>query len=225
MSFINKEKLKFIAKRIYHKEYFNCVKKKIHGKNNKIKYNRSSILKKVVFDVVGSNNIIEIGDNCYLKNVKFYIRGDNHKVLIGNNVRFNEGGVLWFEDNEGVLKIGNETSFENIHIAVTESRSSVFIGEDCMFAYDIDIRTGDSHSIINLETKKRINFAKDINIGNHVWVAAHCLILKGCTISNNNVIATGSILTKTIEKRGVILAGNPAKIVRENITWSRERIK
>jgi len=44
-----------------------------------------------------------------------------------------------------------------VHIAVTEN-SKVLIGEDCMLANDIDIRTGDSHSVIDMETGERLNF-------------------------------------------------------------------
>ena len=36
----------------------------------------------------------------------------------------------------------------DVHIAVTEPGSKVQIGKECMFANDIDIRTGDSHSIL-----------------------------------------------------------------------------
>jgi acetyltransferase-like isoleucine patch superfamily enzyme len=100
----------------------------------------------------------------------------------------------------------------------------VEIGKDCMFAYDIDIRTGDSHSIIDSTTGSRINYAKDINIGNHVWVAAHSIILKGVSIADNCVIATGAVVVKGFNEQGIIVAGNPGKIVKRNITWSRERL-
>ena len=93
-----------------------------------------------------------------------------------------------------------------------------------MFAQDIDVRTGDSHSIIDTDTNIRINGAKNVVIGNHVWVASHCIILKGNIVPDNCVIATGSIITKSFKNRGVIIAGNPGKIVKENINWDRKRI-
>ena len=93
-----------------------------------------------------------------------------------------------------------------------------------MFAYDIDLRTGDSHSIIDCQTQERLNFAKDIEIGNHVWVATRCLILKGAKVADNSVIASGSIVTKSFSEPGVVIAGNPAKVVKEGITWSRDRV-
>ncbi|MGB5966193.1 MAG: hypothetical protein WBG65_11800 [Sulfurimonadaceae bacterium] len=93
-----------------------------------------------------------------------------------------------------------------------------------MFAYDIDIRTGDSHSILDKRTGERVNYAKDIQIGNHVWMAVHARILKGVHIQENSVVGTGSIVTKSIDEESVVIAGNPAGIVKINITWDRKNI-
>ncbi len=92
------------------------------------------------------------------------------------------------------------------------------------FSYDVDLRTGDSHSIINLNTNKRINYAKDVTVGNHVWVASHVSILKGVAIPSNSIIATRSLVTKSFNQEYVLIAGSPAEIRKENITWKKERI-
>lgn len=91
-----------------------------------------------------------------------------------------------------------------------------------MFAYDIDVRTGDSHAIVDAQTGARINHARDIRIGNHVWIAAHCIILKGVSIADNSVVGTGSVVAP-VHEEGVIVAGNPAKIVKRGISWTRSR--
>ncbi len=93
-----------------------------------------------------------------------------------------------------------------------------------MLSYDVDIRTGEAHSIIDLSTNKRINYAKNITIGNHVWVAAHVSILKGSQIPSNSVVATRALVTKKFEKENVLIGGSPAVIIKENINWLRERI-
>jgi len=202
---------------------FNKVRKKISGTNNQIQY-KNAILTSVTFDIKGNQNRIVIRKNCFMNDVFFYIRGDNHEIIIGEECRFSRGGNLWFEDHNGSLVIGDQSTFEDVHIAVTEPESKVTIGKNCMFAYDIDVRTGDSHSIISLENNKRINYAQDVIIGNHVWIAAHCTLLKGVTIPDNTIVATGSIVNKPFQESGVIIAGNPAQIVTEKVTWLRERI-
>ena len=101
---------------------------------------------------------------------------------------------------------------------------SKLIGRDCLLAYDIDIRTGDSHSLLEAASGKRINPAQDVIIGDHVWIAAHVNILKGVSIGMNSVIATGATVVKPVQEAGVVIAGNPAKLVKREITWTRERI-
>lgn len=207
-------------RRIYH---FNAVKKIIHGHNNTISY-KNTILSQVVFDISGNDNQIVIDEGCILHNVTFYILGDKHRIFIGKDCRFNSGGNIWFEDNNCSLVIGEKSSFEDVHLALTEPGSKITIGKDCMFAYDINIRTGDSHSILSQKNNERINYAKNISIGDHVWIAAHCILLKGSCIPKNSVVATGCVVTRCYETKGIIIGGNPSKQLKEGITWSRERI-
>lgn len=212
-----------LVRRVYLGKPFNSVKRQISGKQNVISYG-NSILSSVLFDIKGDMNHIEVQNGCFLNGVTFFIRGDGHRIKIGKGCSFNRGGSLWFEDHGCSLIIGEGATFEDIHIAVTEPRSTVEIGEDCLFAYDTDIRTGDSHSIIDATSKARLNRAKNIYIGKHVWVAAHCILLKGVSIPEDSVVATGSVVTRGFEEKGIVIAGNPAKIVKRNISWSRKRI-
>lgn len=203
--------------------YQRRLRRIVRGNNNSILY-RGAVLSSVTFDIKGNDNRIEIMEGTVLNNVVFYIRGYGHRVSIGPRCRFNQGGSIWFEDSNCVLSIGENTTFENVHLALTEPNSRMTIGADCMLAYDIDIRTGDSHSIISQITNKRINYAGNVTIGNHVWIAAHCILLKGCVIPSNSVVATASVVTGKYTKEGIIIGGNPATILERDITWSRKRI-
>lgn len=199
-------------------------KKILKGANNVFDIDKSAILCNCTFDIAGNNNKIEISESSILNNVSFYIRGDNNKIRLGRKVRFNRGGSIWIEDVNCEAIIGENTTFEDSHIAVTEPNSKITIGTDCMFAYDIDIRTGDSHSIIDSITNERINYAQNINIGNHVWIASHVSILKGVHISDNSVVATRAVVTKSFVENNILIGGMPAKKLKENINWDRQRI-
>jgi len=177
----------------------------------------------VSLDIVGNDNQIRIGEGSALYNVTFRIRGNGHRIEIGKNCRMSRGGSIWFEDHDGVLQIGQNTTMVEVAIAVTEPGSKVIVGEECMFANDIDIRTGDSHSIIDATTGERQNFAEDVMIGNHVWIASHVIILKGVTIGDHSIVATGSVVTKSCVA-GVIVAGNPARVIKTGVSWKRERL-
>jgi acetyltransferase-like isoleucine patch superfamily enzyme len=97
------------------------------------------------------------------------------------------------------------------------------IHKDCMLAKYVEIRTGDSHSIVDKETGKRINKAANVCIEEHVWIGAHAKILKGVTIGNNSVIGTASVVTKDVPE-GSIASGVPARVIRTGISWDRKRI-
>ena len=62
------------------------------------------------------------------------------------------------------------------------------------------------------------NHPKDIILGNHVWIGKNATILKGVTIGHDSIIAMGSVVTKSCEPNS-IRAGNPAKVVKTDITW------
>lgn len=215
-------KLKGYIRRLNLPEQPNLLKD-ISGSHNSLN-EHSSTFQETTIKVRGENNQIIIDDECKFKNILIYIKGNNNIIEISKNVEFKRGGELWIEDDNCTIKIGENSTFENTHIAVTENNSKIIIGSDCMFAYDIDLRTGDSHSIIDINSSKRINYAKDIIIGNHVWVASHVSILKGSIISNNSIVATRSVVTKIFNQENVLIGGLPAKILKENITWLRERI-
>ena len=55
--------------------------------------------------------------------------------------------------------------------------------------------------------------ALPIKVGNNVWFGGGVTVLPGVTISDNVVVGAGSVVTHDIPT-GVIVAGNPAKIIR-----------
>ena len=70
--------------------------------------------------------------------------------------------------------------------------------------------------------KERINPAKDIKVGNHCWLGLGCMLMKGTELADSTVVAAGTICTKKYEHGNVVLAGNPAKVIKENIDWDRK---
>lgn len=195
----------------------------IQGEFNTIITHQNN-LENVTFNIQGSHNLILIHPNVHLSNVSFNVYGDRHRIIIGENCCFNGKASIWTEDENCLISIGRDTTFEGIHLSATEASSRLLIGEDCMFSYDIDIRTGDSHSIISTESGLRYNYAKDIVFGNHVWVASHCIFTKGVLIPSNCVVGTGSLVNKAFEEENTVIAGRPAQVVRQKVNWLRERI-
>lgn len=196
-------------------------KRKIHGKRNHIEY-AGAYLSKVTFDIVGNDNSIIFKPGSRISTIHIHIRGNGHTLIIGENCVF-RAGSFWFKTADCKIVVGKQTSFEDANISALEPNSTVEIGEDCMFSYDVHVRNGDSHSIIDLETSKRINYAQNIFIGDHVWLGAHVNVLKGVTIDSNSIVGIRSVVTNDIPTHSIAV-GIPAKVKKNNINWSRELI-
>ncbi len=57
---------------------------------------------------------------------------------------------------------------------------------------------------------------RPISIGSRVWIGAGAIILPGVTIGDDTVIGAGSVVNKSIPA-GVVAAGNPCRIIRDNV--------
>jgi len=190
------------------------------NRNNKIIYT-GSLLSRTKIHIKGEDNSILIAPKNRLSDCKLNITGKNCKIVIESNCTLKKL-ELWLEDDGSEIFIGHTTSIEGGHIASTEGES-IKIGSDCMFSHRIEIRNGDSHSIFAEGTKIRINPAKPVIVGNHVWLGADAKVLKGSVVNDGAVIATGAIVTGVVEPHS-IYAGNPAKKIKDDIHWDRERV-
>ncbi len=125
---------------------------------------------------------------------------------------------------ETKLLIGrNCTSNGTINIEFASGGdSNVIIGDDCMFAYNIDIMTGDWHTIFDKKTKKILNPTADVVIGNHVWVNPGTFIAKGAKIPDNCIVGAKSFVNRKFTTKNSLIAGTPATVVRRGIDWSRD---
>jgi len=57
---------------------------------------------------------------------------------------------------------------------------------------------------------------KPVKIGNNVWIGANVVILPGVEIGDNTIIGAGSIVTKSFKEENLIIAGNPAIIIKKS---------
>jgi len=92
-----------------------------------------------------------------------------------------------------------------------------------MVGHGAEVTNTDSHSLLDAVTKERMNPARDVIIGKHVWIGAGATVAKGVRIGDDAVVAAGSRVFKDVPA-GVMVAGTPAVVKRSGVTWSRKRL-
>ncbi len=169
------------------------------------------------------------------------VLGNTSRVIYGfggtKGIEGNKHSYLLFTTSTGTLRLeGNAFFAKGISIRInagemaigeyiTCNANCVFIcnkgiriGRNAGFGCSVSIRDHDGHPI--LQNGKRLNEDAEVIIGDNVWIASHAEILKGSVIKDGCVVGCRSCVTKSSysEPRSV-LAGNPAKMVKQNIEW------
>lgn len=172
-----------------------------------------------VIDVRGTHNIVEIGDNVQGR-ILISIMGANSKVIIKDNVKIMGTLDIVIRRGQGNVVIGQDSTFQGLVRLYNHEPSRIEIGADCMFAGDILATTSDMHAIFDADDV-RINPAEPIIIGDHVWVAVAAKLLKGVTIGSGSIVGMSALVTRGTYPDQCMLVGVPAKVVRENVHWTR----
>jgi acetyltransferase-like isoleucine patch superfamily enzyme len=142
--------------------------------------------------------------------LRFSRPGHDTSLKFGRSVKlFRDVG--FFLDGDGATVAIGARTYLNERIRITCKRS-VEIGEDCAIAWDVWITDTDYHSLDGADP------IAPVSIGDHVWIGARSAILKGVDIGTDAVVAAGSVVTKDVPARALV-AGNPARVIRENVSW------
>ncbi len=156
------------------------------------------------------------------KRVKLFVHAKwtnrkKEQLSIGNNVVL--GKVEFNIHENGILTIGDYTAISGLRIECTKE---VTIGKYCQISYNVDFHDNNSHPISPKQRKDQVlgkashsiylSEIKPIHIADNVWIGHDVTILKGVSIGENSIVATGSIVTKSVPANAIV-AGNPAKVV------------
>jgi acetyltransferase-like isoleucine patch superfamily enzyme len=127
------------------------------------------------------------------------------KVFYNSSIEIFPGGLLTL--GSGYVNSG----------CVISCADHITIGNGAAIARGVCIYDSDHHSILD-EQGSVLNPPAPVTIGNHVWIGVGAILLKGVTIGDGAVIAAGAVVTQSVPSR-CLAAGNPAKVIRENIEW------
>jgi len=150
--------------------------------------------------VWGIWNVVVYGPNISLgKNV----------VMVGANGNKTHLTTTKQGDQAGHISIGDNVLVMNgVRIS---SGMGITIEEDCMLANFCYIMDSDWHDIYD-RTKQ--GTPKPVVLEKGAWIGDSAIVCKGVRIGENSIVGAGAVVTKDVPQN-VVVAGNPAKIVKK----------
>lgn len=138
----------------------------------------------------------------------------NAHLQIEGHVDIYGDSTIYVNENASLIFRGGYMS-NCLNISVFDK---VEIGRKVYISENVSIRDSDNHTLM-YEGKKSTNISAPIVIEDNVWIGMNVTILKGVRIGAGAVIAAGAVVTKDVPA-GCLAAGVPAKVIRENVSWS-----
>jgi acetyltransferase-like isoleucine patch superfamily enzyme len=89
--------------------------------------------------------------------------------------------------------------------------NGIHINENCLIASEVTILSHDHCKRVNNQP-----YLIDTRIGRNCFIAVGAIILPGITIGDQVIVGAGAVVSKNVPSN-VIVAGNPAKIIRKQI--------
>lgn len=95
-------------------------------------------------------------------------------------------------------------------------KNCISFGKNNLISWENLFMDSDGHSIEYEENRNQLG---EIKVKDNVWIGCRCTIKKNTIIGSNNVVASNTVLSRKYEKQNTIIAGNPARIVKEGVIW------
>lgn len=143
-------------------------------------------------------------------NVSF---GKNVNIGVLNSPYFhNSYAFIEARNTSSVIKFGNNIYINNNSCFISEGEEIV-ISDYVLIGTNFTVYDSDFHELNPQNRIKGIPNMASVYIKDNVFIGSNVTVLKGVTIGENTIIASGSVVTKSIPAN-VIAGGNPCKIIR-----------
>ncbi len=206
-------------------------------KSKRIKYHNNN---RIIIHMPNGDTVI----NPYsIPGLEVSFEGANSTIELFYPIRFHKSNFMCKDDCSIVIKqscfmgltvdMYNNTSVfidENCqigecHVAMpNEQNTSLHMEPDCVLSTGIEIWTTDAHPIFDMKGKCINNRKSCVKIGRHTWICRNATLLKGAQIAPNSIVGHSSVVSSKFTDENVVIAGNPAQIVKHDINWSGGKI-
>lgn len=189
-------------------------------KNNRVEGNPEINDSKIVFR--GTNNILFCEGNVRLIGANISFEANNSIIYLSSaqNHQYPLNIVIY---NDSTFFIGRDNNLNSpININIQENQN-VIIGAGGSISSGVNIRTADIHPIYDNQSKERINYAKSVFIGDHVWIGHLAYISRGVKIGSGSIVENYSFIPHNAKiHSNSLVVGNPAKIEKSNVFYVKD---
>jgi len=195
---------------LYNYIYFLYFKKKtIFAQEN-------VIIKKLSHITFKDRARLFIGVNVFslaLKSEKTVLIADGNIILNGD---FHLGrGCKMTVGRKATVRIGKLVKINSYTQIIINN--GLTIGDNCFISWSCQFLDDDFQKI---DYANKVDRPKEIIIGNNVWIGNNVKIQKGVVIPDNCIVASNSVVVSTVTKQNCLIGGYPAKIIKDNVSWS-----
>lgn len=147
--------------------------------------------------------------------------GDDATVFIGPD-SYLSCAELYCGASSSIVLVGGAVATSR---AVVDARNggSVFAEQDQLWAANVYIATDDMHRLEDLETGERLNpYGARIHLGRHVWLCRDAVVTGHVDVGDGAVVGLRSVVRGQKVPPHTAVAGTPARVIREGVTWRGE---
>jgi tetrahydrodipicolinate N-acetyltransferase len=145
--------------------------------------------------------VLRLGPRATLRTKGWVILEEGAQVVIGADGEVELGGRNHLSTNAQIL-----------------CREKIVLDRDAGMAPSALLMDSDHHAVA-VESIERPE-TEAIHLGENVWIAIRAIVLKGVHVGDGAIVGAGAIVTKDVPARSLV-AGVPAKVIRENVHWTR----
>lgn len=145
------------------------------------------------------------------------IAGSDVDLVVGRSPRlFCKFGL----GQDSTVRVGDGTTSSGFTVSCQAGR--VTIGRDCQTAAESMIMGAAHHGIVDLSSGRPELVAQqpDVRVGNHVWLGYRCYVGGAARVGDGCIVAAQASVVAPMPPN-CLVAGNPARVRRRNVGWSR----
>lgn len=155
--------------------------------------------------------------------VSIRIHGENSQCIFNDAGKHFVGiSILNMRSHRQNFFFGKDSTAVEMSVEMEGEEKICVIGDDALISSGVWIRNHDMHSVIDLDQNKVINREPgDIKIERHVWIGQDVLCIGAQDIGFGSIIGARSFVKHPVQSKSIV-AGMPAKIIKQNVSWGRQ---